>query len=66
MGFVGVFSYLGAATQENVSASLIAQGITQIDGVRAYDFDMAIYFWISTSVASMLLAATLWNTKTRD
>ncbi len=66
MGFVGVFSYLGAATQENVSASLIAQGITQIDGVRAYDFDMAIYFWISTSVASMLLAATLWKTKTRD
>jgi len=66
MGFVGVFSYLGAATQENVSASLIAQGTTQIDGVRVYDFDMAIYFWIGTSVASMLLAATLWNTKTRD
>ncbi len=66
MGFVGVFSYLGAATQENVSASLITQGITLIDGVRVYDFDMAIYFWIATSVASMLLAATLWNTKTRD
>ena len=66
MGFVGVFSYLGAATQENVSASLITQGITLIDGVRVYDFDIAIYFWIGTSVVSMLLAATLWNTKTRD
>ena len=66
MGFVGVFSYLGAATQENVSASLITQGITLIDGVRVYDFDMAIYFWIGTSVVSMLLAATLWNTKVRD
>ncbi len=66
MGFVGVFSYLGAATQEIVSASLITQGITLVDGVRVYDFDMAIYFWIGTSVASMLLAATLWNTKTRD
>jgi OPA family sugar phosphate sensor protein UhpC-like MFS transporter len=66
MGFVGVFSYLGAATQENVSASLISQGITMVDGVRIYDFDLAIYFWIGTSVVSMLLAASLWNTKIRD
>ncbi len=66
MGFVGVFSYLGAATQENVSASLISQGATLIDGVRVYDFDVAIYFWIVTSIVSMLLAATLWSTKIRD
>ena len=66
MGFVGVFSYLGAATQENVSASLITQGITVIDGIRVYDFDAAINFWIGTSVVSMLLAATLWKTKVRD
>lgn len=66
MGFVGVFSYLGAATQENVSASLIKQGTTLIDGVRVYDFDVPIYFWIATSVVSMLLAATLWKTKIRD
>ncbi len=66
MGFVGVFSYLGAATQENISASLITQGITMVDGVRTYDFDLAIQFWIGTSVVSMLLAATLWNTKVRD
>ena len=66
MGFVGVFSYLGAATQENISASLITQGITMTNGIRFYDFDAAIYFWIGTSVASMLLAATLWNTKIRD
>ena len=66
MGFVGVFSYLGAATQENVSATLISQGMTMVDGVRSYDFDLAIQFWIGTSVVSMLLAATLWNTKVRD
>ncbi len=66
MGFVGVFSYLGAATQENLSASLITQGTTMVDGVRVYDFDVAIYFWIGTSMVSMLLAATLWNTKVRD
>jgi OPA family sugar phosphate sensor protein UhpC-like MFS transporter len=66
MGFVGVFSYLGAAIQENVSASLISQKMVMQEGVRVYDFDLAIYFWIGTSVVSMLLAATLWNTRIRD
>ena len=66
MGFVGVFSYLGAATQENISASLITQGITMVDGVRTYDFDLVVQFWVGTSIVSMLLAVTLWNTKVRD
>jgi OPA family sugar phosphate sensor protein UhpC-like MFS transporter len=66
MGFVGAFSYLAAATQENVSAALISQGVTMIDGVRSYDFDVAITFWVGSSVLSMLLAASLWNTKIRD
>jgi len=66
MGFVGAFSYLAAATQENISAALISQGITIVGGVRSYDFDIAITFWIGSSVLSMLLAASLWNTKIRD
>ena len=66
MGFVGAFSYLAAATQENISATLIEQGVTVIDGVRSYDFELAILFWIGSSILSMLLAATLWNTKIRD
>ena len=66
MGFVGVFSYLAAATQETVSAALISEGVTIVDGVRSYDFDIAIMFWISSSVLSMLLAASLWNTKIRN
>ena len=66
MGFVGVFSYLAAATQENVSATLISGGVTIMDGVRTYDFDTAVLFWIGSSVLSMLLAATLWNTRIRD
>lgn len=66
MGFVGAFSYLAAATQENISAALISQGVTMVDGVRSYDFDVAITFWVGSSVLSMLLAATLWNTKVRD
>lgn len=66
MGFVGVFSYLAAATQEYVSSKLIGQGMKMIDGARVYDFDAAIMFWIGSSILSMILGATLWNTKIRD
>jgi OPA family sugar phosphate sensor protein UhpC-like MFS transporter len=66
MGFVGIFSYLGAAAQDFFTGRLIGQEMTMIDGVRSYDFDVAIMFWIGSSVLSMLLAATLWNTKIRD
>lgn len=66
MGLVGVFSYLGAAMQENVSAALISSGTRIIDGVTTYNFDIAIKFWIATSAISMVLAASLWNTKIRD
>ncbi len=66
MGLVGVFSYLGAGTQDVISAGLISSGIEVVDGTKIYDFDSVILFWIGTSVVSMLLAATLWNTKIRD
>lgn len=66
MGFVGIFSYMAAATQDLISAALIGGGVTVADDVRTYDFDLAIMFWIGSSVLSMLLAATLWNTKIRD
>ena len=66
MGFVGIFSYLGAATQESVSASLISAGVSVVDGVRTYDFDVVVIFWIGSSILSMLLAVTLWNTRIRD
>lgn len=66
MGFVGVFSYIGAGIQENISASLIEAGVSVVDGVRMYDFDTAITFWIGASIVSMILAASLWNTKIRD
>ena len=50
MGVVGVFSYLGAAMQENISGSLIESGMQVVDGVRIYDFGPAIAFWIGSSV----------------
>ena len=66
MGMVGVFSYLGAGTQDLISARLIDAGVKVTDGVKVYDFDTVIVFWISTSVVSMILAAMLWNTRIRD
>jgi MFS transporter, OPA family, sugar phosphate sensor protein UhpC len=66
MGVVGVFSYLGAAIQENVSGSLIESGMTVVGDARTYDFGPAIAFWIGSSVVSMLLAATLWRVRLRE
>lgn len=66
MGLVGIFSYLGAGTQDLISSRLISDNVSLVDGVKVYNFDTAIILWISASVISMLLAASLWNTKVRD
>jgi OPA family sugar phosphate sensor protein UhpC-like MFS transporter len=66
MGFIGVFSYLGAAIQDQISGRLIDGGITVIDGVSHYDFSAAIWFWIGSSVVSLILATTLWRVQLRD
>jgi OPA family sugar phosphate sensor protein UhpC-like MFS transporter len=66
MGVIGVFSYIGAAIQENISGVLIDQHSHIVDGDRIYDFGPAIWFWMGSSIVSMLLAATLWRAKLRD
>ncbi len=66
MGFIGVFSYVGAAIQERISGGLIESGTTLVDGVRHYDFSHAIYFWLGSSLLSMVLAALLWRAKMKD
>lgn len=66
MGVIGIFSYIGAAVQEQVSGTLIEQGMTVMGEVRTYDFSSAIIFWIGSSVLSLLLAASLWRTRLRD
>ena len=66
MGLIGVFSYLGAAIQEQISGALIDKGTTMVAGVRHYDFGPAILFWIGASVVSLLLATSLWRVKLRD
>jgi OPA family sugar phosphate sensor protein UhpC-like MFS transporter len=66
MGFIGVFSYVGAATQERISGYLIQRGMVIVDGVRHYDFTATIWFWIASSVISLMLATTLWRVRLRD
>lgn len=66
MGFIGVFSYIGAAVQENISGALIESGMQVVDGVRVYDFGPVVWFWVGASVVSMLLAASLWRVRLRD
>ena len=63
MGFIGIFSYMGAAFQERISGYLIQQGTTMLDGVRHYDFSNVIIFWVGCSVISLILATTLWRVK---
>jgi OPA family sugar phosphate sensor protein UhpC-like MFS transporter len=66
MGFIGVFSYVAAATQERVSGYLIQHGMVVVDGVRHYDFSTAIWFWVASSIVSLMLATTLWRVRLRD
>jgi OPA family sugar phosphate sensor protein UhpC-like MFS transporter len=66
MGFIGVFSYIGAALQDQISGHLIENGVTMIDGVRHYDFSTVIWFWIGSSVLSFILATSLWRVRMRD
>lgn len=66
LGMIGVFSYIGAAIQENISGGLIEAGMKTVDGVKTYDFGPSILFWVGCSVASLVLATSLWNVKLRD
>ena len=66
MGFIGVFSYIGAGVQSQISGFLIEKGAIITDGVRIYDFTNTIIFWISGSILSMILAAVLWRVKASD
>lgn len=66
MGFIGVFSYLGAGIQDKISGILIEQGTSVIDGVKQYDFSSPVIFWIGSSIMSVILAASLWRVKVSD
>ena len=68
MGFIGFISYLGAVIQEKLSGALLkAHTVLLPDGTKHIDdFSQPIALWIGGSIASMLLAATLWRVKARE
>jgi MFS transporter, OPA family, sugar phosphate sensor protein UhpC len=67
MGFIGFISYLGAAMQEKLSGMFLkSHTIVLADGTRHIDdWSGPIALWIGGSVASAILAATLWRVKPR-
>jgi len=67
MGFIGFVSYIGATAQEKLSGWLIrANTVTGPDGATHVDFSRPVAVWVGASVASMLLAATLWRARRRS
>ncbi len=71
MGFIGIFSYLGAATQDILSGYLLdrdatVQTLASGAQEKVFDFSAPFLFWIGASVVSCLLAASLWRVKVRD
>jgi OPA family sugar phosphate sensor protein UhpC-like MFS transporter len=65
-GVIGLFSYLGAASQDWISGYFIESGKKVVGEQTTYNFDTVFLFWIGASVLSMLLACTVWNIKPRE
>jgi OPA family sugar phosphate sensor protein UhpC-like MFS transporter len=74
MGFIGIFSYLGAGLQDYISGRLISNTEMrlvfsmgeQAPTVFFYDYSIPVMFWIGASVVSVILAASLWKVKAND
>ena len=66
MGFIGLFSYIGAAIQEKISSVLIQTTQSDLSSDIIYNFDDVIVFWISASIISFFLAISLWKQKIKD
>jgi len=62
-GIVGIFSYIGAATQDWISGLLIDGGKSVTEGVTSYNFDVAFTFWITAAVIATLIPLSLWKTE---
>lgn len=66
MGFVGMFSYLGASMQDWTSGSLIEAGKMTVNGQTIHDFHHAFWFWLGAAILAVALSCTLWNAKARE
>lgn len=74
MGFIGIFSYVGAGMQDYISGKLIYDSEIRVvfsvgeytPTVFFYDYTVPIIFWVGASVVSFVLAASLWGVKASD
>jgi OPA family sugar phosphate sensor protein UhpC-like MFS transporter len=74
MGFIGIFSYVGAGLQDYVSGSLIYDSEMRVvfsigdysPTVYFYDYSVPIVLWVAASAISLILATSLWNVRARD
>ena len=74
MGFIGIFSYIGAGTQDYISGKLIYDSEIRMvfsigensPTVYFYDYTVPIIFWVGASVVSIILATSLWRAKASD
>ncbi|MBN7796393.1 MFS transporter [Parahaliea mediterranea] len=74
MGFIGIFSYLGAGLQDYISGKLISDSELVLrfphgdleSRVYFYDYSVPILFWVGASVFSLVLAASLWRVRATD
>lgn len=67
MGFIGFVSYVGAVIQEKASGVLLERATTKLaDGTMHVDFAVPVQIWIGASIASVIVASTLWNVKPKE
>ncbi|WP_197911840.1 hypothetical protein [Kineobactrum salinum] len=74
MGFIGIFSYVGAGLQDYISGKLIQDSeiiVTFTAGAQQtqvyfYDYSNPILFWVGASVVSIVLASSLWRVRATD
>ena len=74
MGFIGIFSYIGAGMQDYISGKLIYDSEIvfafpaneQHFDIFFYNYDKPILFWVGASVLSIVLASLLWKIKAAD
>ncbi|GAB3291801.1 MFS transporter [Parahaliea aestuarii] len=74
MGFIGIFSYVGAGLQDYISGRLISDSEIALRFVTRqgetvvyfYDYSTPILFWVGASVLSLVLASSLWRVRATD
>lgn len=66
MGFVGMFSYIGAAFEERISGRLIEAGKSVVYGQNIHDFTWACTFWLCGALMAVILSSCLWKVRAKE